>query len=118
MRPINPTWRRHDAHRFIRHDAHRFLTPAGNEEEKRAAAGGESRAAQAGRGCGRSRMRSSGGLERCAANSPKLKLEFALRRIEHKYRPDQPRDERGRWVDDPDKGRRRGRRQGGSGQAA
>ena len=41
MHPINPTWRRHDALRFIRHDAHRFLTPAGIEEEKR-----ESRMAQ------------------------------------------------------------------------
>lgn len=34
----------------------------------------------------------------------KLKLEYELRRFEEKYRPDQPRDERGRWIDDPDKG--------------
>src|SRR3954463_8245500 len=30
----------------------------------------------------------------------KLKLEYELRRFEEKYRPDQPRDERGRWVED------------------
>jgi len=34
----------------------------------------------------------------------KLKLEHELWRFEQKYSPDQPRDDRGRWVDDPDKG--------------
>src|SRR5436190_1252999 len=30
----------------------------------------------------------------------KLKLEYELRCFERKYSPDQPRDERGRWVED------------------
>jgi hypothetical protein len=29
-----------------------------------------------------------------------LKLELALLRLARKYRPDQPRDDRGRWVDE------------------
>jgi hypothetical protein len=44
MRPMNPPWRRHDAHRFIRHDAHRFFTPAGNEKRRVAQAEEERRA--------------------------------------------------------------------------
>jgi hypothetical protein len=32
-----------------------------------------------------------------------LQLDYALRRFEEKFREDQPRDDRGRWVDDPDK---------------
>jgi len=36
-------------------------------------------------------------LRKCA---DEIKLGLALRRLDRKYRPDQPRDERGRWVDE------------------
>lgn len=97
-------WQRHDWQRFIRHDAHRFLTPAGIAEEKRAA---EAQAAT------RREAEAAAAVEHEAFYAEHLELrrqladvkfELAFRRIFHKYRPDQPRDDRGRWVDDPDKG--------------
>ena len=104
MQPVNPAWRRHDAHRFIRHDAHRFLTPAGLAEEKRAA--------QAERTAQREDEETdAAALEALRADHERIRIELAdvkftlaLRRICRKYQEDQPRDERGRWVDDPDNG--------------
>jgi hypothetical protein len=113
MSTINPIWlegrrrywQRHDWQRFIRHDAHRFLTPAGIAEEKRAAEAEQ--AAQR-------EVEETDAAEREAFYAEHLELrrqladvkfELAFRRIFRKYNPDQPRDDRGRWVDDPDKGR-------------
>jgi hypothetical protein len=33
-----------------------------------------------------------------------LKIELSLRRLRHKYSPDQPRDDRGRWTRDGSNG--------------
>src|SRR6185503_4163399 len=91
-------WLRHDWQRFIRHDAHRFLTPAGIAEEKRAA--------EAETAAGRNAAEiDAAELAALRADHARVRIELAdvkfalvLRRIFHKYNPDQPRDERGRWT--------------------
>lgn len=91
MQPVNPTWRRHDAHRFIRHDAHRFFTPAGLEEQKRAAE--TERAAQ--RAAEEIDVAALEALradhERVRIELAEVKFALALRRICRKYSPDQSR---------------------------
>ncbi len=101
MQPVNPTWRRHDAHRFIRHDAHRFLTPAGIAEERRAA--------EAERAAQRAATEiDAAALEALRADHERIRIELADVTFElawrgmcrkYGYNPGQPRDERGRWTD-------------------
>jgi len=108
MSYVHPAWLEHQRKRFTRADAYRLAPPGSpeakppgwldpsatrvrlkeaQEEEARARAAAEQEA-----------------LERevlaLRHDFAKLKLEYELRRFEEKYRPDQSRDERGRWVEE------------------
>jgi hypothetical protein len=104
MRPMNPTWRRHDWQRFIRHDAHRFLTPAGIAEEKRAAEAERAAQREADEAAVAAEHEEfERELLQVRRDLTALKFELALRRIFHKYSPDQPRvpagsPEGGQWT--------------------
>ena len=112
MRPMNPTWRRHDWHRFIRHDAHRFLTPAGIAEEKRASEAVRAAHREAHEAAVAAEQEAlEQGLLRLRRQLADLKFEVALRRIFHKYSPNQPRvpagnPDGGQWTDDGGQGGR------------
>jgi hypothetical protein len=97
MSYANPIWLDAQRQRFVRHDAHRITKP----EEVRRKSYSE-------------RVLEQQHVEEEAAEQDAfreelqhlrwlvkdLKLDLAIRRLRLKYRPDQPRDERGRWVDD------------------
>jgi hypothetical protein len=95
-------FQRHDAQRFIRYDAHRFLNPAGIAEEKRAAQ------ARADAAVAAEQEAFEQELLQIRRDLAALKLELALRRIFHKYSPDQPRvpkgnPDGGQWTGDAGK---------------
>ena len=109
MSYVNPSWleghrkrwQRHDWQRWIRHDARRFVTPAGIAEEKRAAEAEKAtrRKAEAADAAeheaGATFMAELEALradhERVSIELTDVKFALALRRIFHKYSPDQPR---------------------------
>jgi len=123
MSDVNPIWlegqrrrwQRHDWQRFIRHDAHRFAPPGSPEakmpgylhpwaavaaaeeaaeDEARARAAAEQEAFE------RDVEALRADHERVRIELADVKFALALRRIFHKYSPDQPRDDRGRWTED------------------
>jgi len=109
MHPSNPIWRRRNWQLWIRHDADRFLTPAGQLEAKRAREAEAARRAREAEAAAqeafdREMFALRASHERVRMELAEVKFALALRRISHKYRPDQPRDDRGRWVDDPNQG--------------
>ena len=99
-------WQRNDAHLWIRHDAHRFMTPAGIDEEKRAAEAEKAvrrNANEAALAAEQDALRE--GLLRLRRELADIKFDLALRRIFRKYSPDQPRSPKGnsdggQWVRD------------------
>jgi len=92
MRPMNPTWRRHDWHRFIRHDAHRFLTPAGIAEEKRSAEAERAAQREADEAAVAAEQEDfEREVSQLRWEFKKLKLEHELWCFEQKYSPNQPR---------------------------
>jgi hypothetical protein len=101
MRPTNPTWRRHDRHRFIRHDAHRFFTPLGNAKRRAAQAAEAARHEQQAEAARQDAFdRELFALRR---ELKQLLSDSERRRFEEKYRPDQPRvpagsPEGGQWT--------------------
>jgi hypothetical protein len=96
---IAPEWIEHQRRRFTRHDAHRFVPPgsAANESceppaDLDSADGQHVSAAEL--------QAERAELLSLKSLVAQLQWQLALRRFARKYRPDQPRDDRGRWVDE------------------
>ena len=114
MSYVHPAWAEHQRKRFTRADAYRLAPPGSpeakppgwldpsatrvrlkeaQEEEARARAAAEQEEFE------REVEALRAANARVRIELADVKFALALRRIFHKYSPDQPRDERGRWTD-------------------
>jgi hypothetical protein len=101
MTPAGEMWLEHqrkrfmrpDAHRYVRPDAARFMRPQADRSPPVAVVEAQHDFS----------LIEAERQELLAAKAlvAELKFHLALRRFSRKYREDQPRDDRGRWVDDP-----------------
>jgi hypothetical protein len=84
---------RPDAHLYVRPDATRFMRPQADRSPPLAVVDAQQDFPQ----IEAERQQ----LLAAKALAAELKFYLALQRFARKYRPDQPRDDHGRWVDDP-----------------
>jgi len=90
MAVFNPEWVAHQQRRFTRPDARRFMRPDVVPSPRASAPGAPSPRIEAERA----------ELLALKALVADVRFTLALWRLVRKYRPDQPRDEQGRWVDE------------------
>ena len=101
-------WLRPDAERWLRPDAHRWMTPQAQRwllpERKRAVAQPPSESDRL--GCARRSARATPpSARRASLTQSELKFRQFLRSLKAGYRPDQLRDDLGRWTDEGGGGR-------------
>jgi hypothetical protein len=100
MSYVNPIWLEGQRQRFLRHDAHRFTKPEPIRRKSYAERVLEERQAEQ-ESAEKEALRDD--LQHLRWLVKDLKIDLEIRRMRLKYRPDQPRDDRGRWVDDAEK---------------
>jgi len=107
MSYVHPAWLEHQRKRFTRADAYR-LAPPGTPEAKPpgwldpSATRVRLKEAQEDEARARAAAEQDAFEREVLAlrhDFAKLKLEYELRRLQQKYSPNQPRDDRGRWTD-------------------
>jgi hypothetical protein len=111
MAQFHPDWLEHQRKRWLRHDRQRYVRPDGGDLGVHLyAPPGDAnldREAVAARDRALQPMMTTDEAATCRrelleakALAAELQWQLTLRRFARKYRPDQARDERGRWVDE------------------
>jgi hypothetical protein len=110
MAQFHPAWLAHERERWRRHDWHRYVRPDADVNPNRYVRPQYAQLAQPAdprqQAAGQDEMTPEELAAYCSelldikALVAELQWPLALRRFARKYRPDQARDDRGRWVDE------------------